>query len=251
MLIVLGKHAGAKIYHRAIHDYDFGRIVLSVGREVLNRCGVAAGIAIVENGYDETAKIERASGPVISIAGSLSDYASDVEPVVQTQAEAVEAEEQKQKAEPEEIEKKPEEKKPIPAVAPEVKPKKSKPKKVEQKKKRTKKAKARRGRKGVAGRRGGGGGKRQSKFAGKAAMSNFKGRVRARIARRAHSAKGRGTVVVRFILTASGSASSVRVIRSTNSALNRAALGAVKGGFPPIPPGLPRKITFTVPIAFR
>lgn len=202
---------------------------------------------------DESAEIERASGPVISIAGSLSDLASDVEPVVQEKAAVVEAEEHKQKVEPEETAKKPDEKKPIPAVVPEAKPKKLKPKKTEHKKKRKEKvkAKARQGRVGRAGRRGGGGGKRQSKFAGKAAMSNFKGRVRARIARRARSAKGRGTVVVRFILTANGSAKSIRVIRSSNSALNVKALRAVRGGFPPIPPGLPRSITFIVPIAFR
>jgi len=58
MLIGLGKHNGAIIYHRAIKDYSFGQIVRSVGREVLARCRVVAGLAIVENGYDETARIE-------------------------------------------------------------------------------------------------------------------------------------------------------------------------------------------------
>lgn len=58
MLIGLGKHAGAKIYHRAIKDYSFGQIVRSVAREVLAKCRVVAGVAIVENGYDETAKIQ-------------------------------------------------------------------------------------------------------------------------------------------------------------------------------------------------
>lgn len=57
MLIGLGKHNGAKIYHRAIKDYDFGRIVRSVGRTVLSRCNVIAGLAIVENAYDETASL--------------------------------------------------------------------------------------------------------------------------------------------------------------------------------------------------
>ena len=57
MLIGLGKHAGAKLYHRAIKDYSFGQIVRSVGREVLARCRIVAGVAVVENGYDETAKI--------------------------------------------------------------------------------------------------------------------------------------------------------------------------------------------------
>ena len=62
MLIGLGKHAGARIYHRAIKDHSFGQIVRSVAREVLDKCRVVAGVAIVENGYDETAKI-KAVGP--------------------------------------------------------------------------------------------------------------------------------------------------------------------------------------------
>lgn len=57
MLIGLGKHRGAAIYHRAIKDYSFGQIVRSVGREVLARCRIVGGVAIVENGYDETAQI--------------------------------------------------------------------------------------------------------------------------------------------------------------------------------------------------
>jgi hypothetical protein len=57
MLIGLGKHEGAKIYHRAICDFSFGQIVRSVAREVLSRCKVVAGLAIVENGYDETAEV--------------------------------------------------------------------------------------------------------------------------------------------------------------------------------------------------
>ena len=58
MLIGLGKHEGAKIYHRAIQDYSFGQIVRSVAGEVLARCRIVAGLGIVENGYDETALIE-------------------------------------------------------------------------------------------------------------------------------------------------------------------------------------------------
>lgn len=57
MLIGLGKHAGAIIYHRAILDYTFGQIVRSVAREVLAKCRILAGLAIVENAYDETAQI--------------------------------------------------------------------------------------------------------------------------------------------------------------------------------------------------
>ena len=58
MLIGLGKHEGAKIYHRAIQDYSFGQIVRSVAGRVLKSCRIVAGLAIVENGYDETACIE-------------------------------------------------------------------------------------------------------------------------------------------------------------------------------------------------
>ncbi|HZN32256.1 MAG TPA: lactate racemase domain-containing protein [Pirellulaceae bacterium] len=58
MLIGLGKHEGAKIYHRAILNYSFGQIVRSVAREVFSKCRIAAGIGIVENAYDKTAKIQ-------------------------------------------------------------------------------------------------------------------------------------------------------------------------------------------------
>ncbi|HUY88996.1 MAG TPA: lactate racemase domain-containing protein [Pirellulales bacterium] len=57
MLIGLGKHEGAKVYHRAILDYSFPQIVKSVANRVLETCPILAGLAIVENGYDETAKI--------------------------------------------------------------------------------------------------------------------------------------------------------------------------------------------------
>ena len=57
MLIGLGKHEGAKVYHRAILDYNFTQILRSVAGHVLEKCRIAAGVGIVENGYDETAKI--------------------------------------------------------------------------------------------------------------------------------------------------------------------------------------------------
>jgi hypothetical protein len=58
LLIGLGKHDGAKVYHRAIKDFSFDQIVRSVAHQVLTRCPILAGLAIVENGYDETAWIE-------------------------------------------------------------------------------------------------------------------------------------------------------------------------------------------------
>jgi hypothetical protein len=57
MLIGLGKHQGAIVYHRVIQNYTFDQIVRSVAREVIQRCRIVAGIAILENGYEETAKI--------------------------------------------------------------------------------------------------------------------------------------------------------------------------------------------------
>lgn len=58
MLIGLGKRTGATIYHRAFRDFSFGRIVRSVAHEVLSRCSVVAGVAIVENAWGQTARIE-------------------------------------------------------------------------------------------------------------------------------------------------------------------------------------------------
>ena len=64
MLIGLGKHEGAKIYHRAIMDYSFGQIVRRVAREVLSKCRIVCGLGIVENAYDQTALTQsrRAAG---------------------------------------------------------------------------------------------------------------------------------------------------------------------------------------------
>ena len=58
MLIGLGKHEGAKIYHRAIADYSFMEIITAVAASVIAKCRVIGGLAIVENAYDETALIE-------------------------------------------------------------------------------------------------------------------------------------------------------------------------------------------------
>ena len=57
MLIGLGKHNGAKIYHRAIMDYSWIEIVRSVADEVIKKCRVVAGLGIVENANDETGLI--------------------------------------------------------------------------------------------------------------------------------------------------------------------------------------------------
>ncbi len=57
MLIGLGKQRGAEIYHQAIVNYSFDQIVRSVASEVIARCNILAGLAILENAYEETAAI--------------------------------------------------------------------------------------------------------------------------------------------------------------------------------------------------
>jgi hypothetical protein len=57
MLIGLGKHKGASIYHRAIIHHSFDKIVRVVGKMVRAKMPVAFGVATLENGYDETAQI--------------------------------------------------------------------------------------------------------------------------------------------------------------------------------------------------
>lgn len=58
LLIGLGKHAGATVYHQAINDYSFEQILNSVAEEVIRNCRVLGGLAIVENARDETALIQ-------------------------------------------------------------------------------------------------------------------------------------------------------------------------------------------------
>lgn len=58
MLIGLGKQRGAEVYHQVIQNYSFDRIVRSVAKEVISRCRILAGLAILENAYEETADIK-------------------------------------------------------------------------------------------------------------------------------------------------------------------------------------------------
>jgi hypothetical protein len=58
MLIGLGNCEGAKVYHRAILDHSFQHIITSVSQKVIDSCPILAGVAIVENAYDQTAVIE-------------------------------------------------------------------------------------------------------------------------------------------------------------------------------------------------
>jgi hypothetical protein len=58
VLIGLGKHAGALIYHRILLEQPYDTVVRSVARTMLSKASIAFGVGIVENGYDETAMIE-------------------------------------------------------------------------------------------------------------------------------------------------------------------------------------------------
>jgi hypothetical protein len=58
MMIGLGKHAGAKTYHRILLEHPFDRVVRSVARTVLAQAPIAFGLAVVENAYEETAAVE-------------------------------------------------------------------------------------------------------------------------------------------------------------------------------------------------
>ncbi|MFH1570156.1 MAG: lactate racemase domain-containing protein [Gemmatimonadota bacterium] len=57
MLIGLGKHKGAILYHQAIVHYSFDRIIRSVGQSVIEKCRILFGLALVENPYDRTALV--------------------------------------------------------------------------------------------------------------------------------------------------------------------------------------------------
>jgi hypothetical protein len=58
MTIGCGKHRGAIQYHRANIRHGYETVITAVGREVLAQARVGFGLGVVENGYDETARIE-------------------------------------------------------------------------------------------------------------------------------------------------------------------------------------------------
>jgi hypothetical protein len=58
LMIGLGKRDGATLYHRAILEHGYSAVLESAGEELLARCGVCAGVALVERGDDQTARIE-------------------------------------------------------------------------------------------------------------------------------------------------------------------------------------------------
>jgi hypothetical protein len=62
MTIGLGKHKGADYYHRYALQYGFSEIIEAVATVVLEKLPVLGGLAIIEDGYDQTSII-RAVGP--------------------------------------------------------------------------------------------------------------------------------------------------------------------------------------------
>jgi hypothetical protein len=60
MMIGLGKHTGASWYHKVLLEHPYDQVVRSVGRTLRAKAPIAFGLAVVENGYDETALVEAA-----------------------------------------------------------------------------------------------------------------------------------------------------------------------------------------------
>jgi len=58
LLIGLGNREGAAVYHRAVEDHSFDQIVRGAAGEVIRRCRIVGGVGILENAYDQTARIE-------------------------------------------------------------------------------------------------------------------------------------------------------------------------------------------------
>src|SRR5438552_5260367 len=58
MTIGLGKWKGATQYHRANVNHGYETVITAVGREMLAKAPIGFGLGIVENGYDETGRIE-------------------------------------------------------------------------------------------------------------------------------------------------------------------------------------------------
>ncbi len=58
MAIGLGKQRGAEHYHRAGHAYGYAEVFPLVGKKVLETARILFGLGLVENGFEETAKVQ-------------------------------------------------------------------------------------------------------------------------------------------------------------------------------------------------
>lgn len=199
---------------------------------------------------------------------------TEVEPIPVAEEIAAEAEPEPVKPQPKPEPVKPEPVKPEPVKKAEPKPVKKPEKKAEQQKKVEKPAakqpapvKAGSGGKGQADARRGvadgadngttttKGKNGSSASAGNAAVSNYSGKVRSKLSRSFRMSKGKGVVVVSFVVTANGSVSSVSVTSSSGvPAIDKAGLDAVRRAapFPPIPPEAGRSTWhFEIPLETR
>ncbi|MBS3918228.1 MAG: DUF2088 domain-containing protein [Deltaproteobacteria bacterium] len=57
MAIGMGKQKGADLFHKAAIEYGFPKIIEDAARVVLEKAPILFGLGIVENGYDETARV--------------------------------------------------------------------------------------------------------------------------------------------------------------------------------------------------
>jgi hypothetical protein len=57
MAMGMGKQKGADLYHKAAIQYSFPKIIMDGARVVLKKAPILFGLGMIENGYDETAKI--------------------------------------------------------------------------------------------------------------------------------------------------------------------------------------------------
>lgn len=58
MAIGLGKHKGASYYHQAAIQYGLERVLYTVGQTVIKNSPLLCGVALIENAYEELAKVE-------------------------------------------------------------------------------------------------------------------------------------------------------------------------------------------------
>jgi Lactate racemase N-terminal domain len=58
MMIGLGKHEGARAYHRILLEHPYEPVVRAVARIMLAQAPIRFGLAIVENAYEQTALVE-------------------------------------------------------------------------------------------------------------------------------------------------------------------------------------------------
>jgi len=221
-------------------------------------------------GFPDPPKIEKSAGAPIEIVGSLVSFSQDSQAIEETVEEVLEpvqeiAEEVPIKAEtiqeitPDLV--KSEQAGIVPPPAPEKKKKTKKSVKKKTTKKFAKKDKRKR-KKQVSGKRlaalkkGGGAKGKQSRVAGRAAISNYRGRVQTHLARykRAVRQGMRGRTVISFKLSKSGRVMTVRLVKSSgNKTIDRASLSMVKRAspFPAIPRGGPASMRFSVPVRYN